>query len=462
MAKVNPYNYLQRTGVPGGKTTILPNNYKFELTMDTWWSAVTRARDFSDFTGLDALYSYCMKSSTLIRSAIDKRLRPLKARTFAVYIDGKEDERLTEFMKNNPKIRFLIYQKGLSNFTFARVVGFDKNKRLKPFIYPLRQLDVVNEAVKNQTYDTEGRWIVDKHVNMFWMQTEYDSEDTLGLLEPISRDYINMVLAQNDWQTASRFLAYPQTLLYYESGDEKMLGKAVEIAQNLGVGNVPVAAKSTDQESGKVLKEFELESPYNGNAADTFRIFKENKEMLGAGIMQLVIGSSLLGMSDKNTNSERLIRAHLKMFRDICESDAIEVQDWFNDEINKAKLAYLFNEPDLARATFKVKPSDYIDVGDLETFVKMMKDLGMYPTYEFVKKSGLSEEDVILTENGEDITDTGEGDEVTRTAPKNASTKGRWPRMAVEFAKRVLNAARPSNRKSVEEPSRDSVRKEIP
>lgn len=398
---INPLNVLRSQGVPGAKTTALPQNFAFELTMGTWWSAVLRARNYSDFTGLDALYSYAMKSSTIIRSAIDKRLRPLKARTFGVYFGDQEDERLTKLLKDSPLVRSLIYQKGLSNFTYARVIGVTKDR--ETYVYPLRNLDIVNKAVKEETYDTKGKWVVKRHVNLFWMQTEYDSEDTLGLLEPICRDYINMVNAQNNWQTASQLNAYPQLMLYYEDGDPAMRDEAEALAASIGLGNVGVSGKTTDVDNKLVTKKFELENGYNSSAADTFRIFKENLEQLRASIMQLVLGSSLLGMSDKNTNSERLVRAHLKLFRDICESDAIEVQDWFNKEENRIKLAYILNEPRLASATFRVKPSNYIDIGDIETYTKMLKDLGLSPEDGFIEKSGLSLEDVKKNENTEGI-----------------------------------------------------------
>ena len=185
-------------GVPGARIQALPQNYRFELTMETWWSAVQRARVYSDFTGLDALFSYLLKSSTLIRSAVDKRLRPLKSRTFGVIVDGKEDKRLTKLIKNSPFVRELIYQRGLANFTFARVVGV--NKDFSTYVYPLRNLDIVNKAVRRMTYEIQDPIYVKSHVNLFWMQTSYNSEDTLGLLEPVARDYINMCNAQNNWQ----------------------------------------------------------------------------------------------------------------------------------------------------------------------------------------------------------------------------------------------------------------------
>lgn len=438
---INPYNVTRPVGVAGAKTSAFPQNYQFELTMDTWWSAVQRARLYSDFTGLDALYSYVMKSSTIIRSAIDKRLRPLKARTFGVYINGKEDERLTKVLKDSRLMRQLIYQKGLSNFTFARVIGVDREREI--FVYPLRNLDVVNKAVKGQTYDVEGKWRVKNHVNLFWMQTDYDSEDTLGLLEPIARDYINMVNSQNNWQTASNFLAYQQMMMYYENGDEEMEAKAREAAAAVGLGQVIVSGRSTNEETGKEIKNFELENVYGSSAADTFRIFKENIEQLRASIMQLVIGSSLLGMSDKNTNSERLVRAHLKMFRDICEDDAIDVQGWLNKKEVKTKLSYLLDEPTLANAELRVKPSNYIDIGDVETFTKMMKDLGIYPTESFIEKTGLDDSDVILAYG--EPQDTNKTSKNVSKVRKATNAARSFANMVVDGAKRIFNGNKPGN-----------------
>ena len=442
MAYKNPYNILNYQGVSGAQVRAFPQNYQFPLDMDTWWSAVIRAREFSDFVGLDALYSYVMKSSTIVRSAVDKRLRPLKSRTFGVYINGVEDKRLTEVVKESSFVRELIYQRGLANFTYARVVGVDKDGQT--FVYPLRNLDVLNKAVRKQTYNVDDIFYVKNHVNLFWMQTNYKSEDTLGLLEPVSRDVINMFNAQNDWQTASQFNAYQQMVMYYEDGDEKMLDAAKQAASQVGLGTVIVSGKTTDEVTGKSLKNLELENVYGSATADTFRTFKENIEQLRASIMQLILGSSLLGMSDKNTNSERLVRAHLKLFRDITEADAMDVQDWFNQKEVKVKLAYLLNEPAIESCTFKVKPSNYIDIGDVDVYTKMIKDLSLSPTEDFIEKVGLSKNDVVgYAEETENLS---KGNAGTNKVRENGATKRNRASMALDFAKRVLKRSRPTDR----------------
>jgi hypothetical protein len=435
MAFKNPYNILNYEGVTGAPIRALPQNFAFSLNMETWWSAVIRAREFSDFVGLDALYSYILKSSTIVRSAIDKRLRPLKSRTFGVYINGKENERLTNVVKDSAFVRELIYQRGMANFTFARVVGVDKNG--DTFVYPLRNLDIVNKAVRKQTYDIEDIFYVKNHVNLFWMQTKNDSEDMLGLLEPVSRDVINMFNAQNDWQTASQFNAYQQMVMYYEDGDEKMLNAATQAASQVGLGTVIVSGKTTDEVTGKVQKNLELENVYGSATADTFRTFKENIEQLRASIMQLILGSSLLGMSDKNTNSERLVRAHLKLFRDITEADAMDVQDWFNRDDVKVKLAYLLKEPELAKCTFKVKPQNYIDIGDVDVYTKMLKELALSPTADFIEKVGLSTDDVIGYEQEPD--DTQKGSKGVSKLRRKQNAEGGIKAMALDFAKRIFN-----------------------
>lgn len=434
MSFVNPYNILRNQGVAGARVQAFPQNYPQFLTMDTWWSAVLRAREFSDFVGLDALYSYVMKSSTIVRSAVDKRLRPLKSRTFGVYVNGKEDKRLTDLVKNTPFVRELIYQRGLANFTYARVVGVDKEGQT--FVYPLRNLDIVNKAVRKQTYNVDDVFYVKNHVNLFWLQTSYNSEDTLGLLEPVSRDVINMYSAQNDWQTASQFNAYQQMVMYYEDGDEKMLDAAKQAASQVGLGTVIISGKTTDEVTGKSLKNLELENVYGSATADTFRTFKENIEQLRASIMQLILGSSLLGMSDKNTNSERLVRAHLKLFRDITEADAMDVQDWFNQREVKVKLAYLLKEPAIETCEFRVKPSNYIDIGDVDVFVKMMKDLALSPTEEFINKVGLSKEDVIGYEK---VENSGEGSAAVSKVRGKNNAKRTIASVVVGNAKRLFN-----------------------
>lgn len=436
----NPYEITAPQGVRGAKTVVLPNNYGFDLSMDTWWSAVNRARLYSDFTGLDALYSYAMKSSTIIRAAIDKRLRPLKARQFAVYINGEENKTLSKRFMSERLVRELIYQRGLANFTYARVVGVNADK--ETFVYPLRNLDTVNKAVKAQTYDAEGRWRVKSHVNLFWVQTSYQSEDTLGLLEPICRDYINAVSSQNNWQTASQFLAYQQMIMYFENGDAEMEAAAKLAASKIGLGEVIVAGKVTSEIDGKVQKDIELENVYGNSAADTFRIFKENIEGLFENIAVVVLGSSLLLRSAKNTNSERLVRAHLKGFNDICEADAVDVQDWFNMPEQKTKLAYLLDMPELENAEIVVKPSTYIDTGDVDTFTNMFEKLDLIPTESFVEKVGLDKHDCVGYEQSANAEQASKG--VSDLRKKN-DAKGGIGGVVVDRAKRLFNRNKPGN-----------------
>lgn len=429
----NPYNLLNKYGVSGSRNVQLPNNYNFELNMDTWWSAVTRARQYSDFTGLDALYSYVMKSSTLVRAAIDKRLRPLRLRSFAVMTNGKEDERLTDLFDKSVLVKELIYQKGLANFTYARVIGVDKD--LDTHVYPLRNLDVLNKAVKAQTYDQQGAWYVKNHVNLFWLQTAYQSEDTLGLLEPISRDYIHAMNAQNAWQTASQFLAYQQMMMYYENGDEDMEVAAKVAAEKVGLGEVIVAGQSTDEVTGNVVKNIELQNVGGGNSGDTFRIFKENLDSLYENISLVVLGSSLLLKSAKNTNSERLVRAHLRGFNELLESDALDVQNWFNRTENKQKLAYLLKEPTLANATFALKPSTNIDIGEVDTFTNFFEKLQLFPTDAFIKKIGLHKEDIVGYENSQNVA---ERNEAIRKVREGENAKRSVKDVAVAITKRFF------------------------
>lgn len=437
----NPYNLLNKQGIAGARNVVLPNNYRFELSMDTWWSAVNRARQYSDFTGLDALYSYVMKSSTLVRAAIDKRLRPLRMRDFTVSINGKDDERLTKLFGLHPVINELIYQKGLANFTFARVVGVNKNQ--ETYVYPLRNLDILNKAVKEQTHDMQGKWVVKNHVNLFWLQTSYQSEDTLGLLEPICRDYINAMNAQNNWQTASQFLAYQQMMMYYENGDEAMQEAAETAAEKVGIGVVIVSGRTTDEsDPSKETKDMELENVGGGNSGDTFRIFKENIDSLYENIALVVLGSSLLMKTAKNTNSERLVRAHLKGFNEIIETDVLDVENWLNKEENKKKFAYLLKEPTLANATFIANPANNIDVGEVKDFTEFFDKMDLQPTDSFIRKIGLSENDLVGYENSKNV---GKRNEELIKVRGERDAKRSIKSVVVDSAKRLFNRNKPAD-----------------
>jgi hypothetical protein len=135
------------------------------------------------------------------------------------------------------------------------------------------------------------------------------------------------------------------------------------------------------------------------------------------------------------------------LFRDITESDATDVQDWLNQESVRTKIAFLLNEPRIAAARFEAKPSSYIDIGDIEVYTKMLKDLGMAPLEGFVEKTGLGIEDITGYGDDKKANQGGGGD---NTLPQKRATTRSVASVVVDVAKRLFNRNRPSDGQAVE------------
>lgn len=60
----------------------------------------------------------------------------------------------------------------------------------------------------------------------------------------------------------------------------------------------------------------EIKTDMTNAAPEAFRTFKENIMNRYSEIMQLVTGGTLLGSTEKNTNSENLVEAHLQLYED--------------------------------------------------------------------------------------------------------------------------------------------------
>lgn len=389
-----PYDVFRPQGANNVKSRFIPNDYYVEFTPSWWRMAVDNAINYSDLTFLDALYSWCIESSPFLVSQINKRLIPMAKTNFAIFgPDGKIDEELTRTVTTTKWWKSLIRGWLLARFYGVQVVGVDVEKD-RAYSYPIRNIDIVNEAVREITYGIESVALVKDYDNLFYMQPDTDQDFKLGMLQPISRAMIGIVEAYNNWSVTSASYSYPKTMVGYIDGNAKCKEIAMGIASNLDPLSIPVVPFKQNLDDKKNVYQVEVTPLQTQMYPDAFRVFKEYIDSYRSEIMQLVTGGTLLGATEKNTNSEQLAEIHMALYNDILENDKNGVCTFFNAGGAMAKLARMLGIPRLEFCTLGEVPDERISIDTFERIGRILASQGMAFSPNVLSKVGLSPEDV--------------------------------------------------------------------
>lgn len=388
---VDPYYIPKRVGVYNVHSKYIPNDYYVNWTPAKWREAIDLAQNASDFTLLDTMYSWCVESSPFLLSQINKRLVPMSKRRYALADrnTGEIDEYLTKIVVNTRWHEKLKRSRLLSKFYGIKVIGIDiLNDILVD--YPLRNIDAVNKGLRYMTYDIDSIVNVGEYDNLFWLQPESDQDYRLGMLMPISRALIGTVESFNLWNIANKQYSYPRQFVGYIDGNAEMKQVAEEIAQKASdpsaVFTIPFRQNLKDQEN---IYQIEIKPVQTQSYADSFRGYKEYIDKYQAEIMQLVTGGTLLGATEKNTNSEQLASIHMSLYEDICNDDDRDFRDFMNKEGALVKISRLYGIPRIADLELIEVPDQTMTLQEFEAVSQSLSRMGMRMKPEALSNLGL-------------------------------------------------------------------------
>ena len=128
--------------------------------------------------------------------------------------------------------------------------------------------------------------------------------------------------------------------------------------------------------------------------ADAFRVFKEYISEYRSEIMQLVTGGTLLGATEKNTNSEELAQIHMNMYHDILDDDTESCLAMFNMPATLSKLARIFKDDRFFTAELVEIPNETISIDTFERAGSVAAKQGMRFKPEVYAKIGMSADDI--------------------------------------------------------------------
>lgn len=402
---INPFQVPQKVGSDGIESNYLFNNYYMDYTPAKWRQAVDRAIQYSDLTLLDTIYSYSLQSSPFLESQINKRLIPLYKRNFAFEVNGKIDKKLTEeHITNSWWFRKFMRYIALSKFYGVKLFQVDPEKR-ELLDFPLRNIDIFNKALRLGTYQYYSIINAKDYDNLFYFQPDTDQDFKLGLLQPISRAMIGIVQMFVNWELLGKRYSFPLTTIGYNANNAENKNMAKLVAQNLDMMTIPlIPFRSEYGNAGRSIYAIEVNPVQTQTQSDAFRVMKEYVIEYRSEIMQLVTGGTLLGATEKNTNSENLAEIHMQMYRDILDTDTRENLEQFNRPEVTQKLAKLLKTPRLADAKLVEIPDKtvtsklFVEVGD------MMARQGLQYSEKSFEKVGLETSDIKIKEQKESLT----------------------------------------------------------
>lgn len=392
--EINPIQIPYDVGLTGIKSEYLPNYYDFRFTPRFWRDAYNRAMNYSDMTYLDTLYSWVVQSSPFVVSQMDKRIVPLMNHEFVIRnADGSVDERATSMIIPTKWFRFLVKSYGMSLFYGIRVPQIDiDNDMVTDF--PLRNIDIKNRAVRSMTYDYDSVADINDYANIFYIQPNDDQDSMFGMLLQISRAMIDVQQSYMNWSIFATRSSYPRTTLGYNAGDEQNKNLAYNLARTL---DDPTAVLISPYESNKYNKgermyNVEMKTDMTNAAPEAFRTFKENIMNRYSEIMQLVTGGTLLGSTEKNTNSENLVEAHLQLYEDKKREDLTGCLSAFRN-IFMPKLRWLIDGVDLEGRYVDVIPDRSIPIERFKVISDAASKQGIRLSNSFFERVGLDKKD---------------------------------------------------------------------
>ena len=274
-----------------------------------------------------------------------------------------------------------------------KVVGIDVVKD-ELVDYPLRNIDILNKAVRDMTYGIQSVAYVKDYDNLFFMQPETSQDFKLGMMQPISRALIGIVEAYNNWSVTSATYSYPRTAIGYLEGNAQLRKDAEEIALDLNPMSVPLLPFKQSLDKNTNVYAMEIKPLQTQMYPDAFRVFKEYIESYRSEIMQLVTGGTLLGATEKNTNSEQLANIHMGLYEDLCEDDMRDFIHYYNQEGVSLKLANLLGIPELLDHTLVEVPDKTITVDKFERAGRVLSAQGMAFSPSVMTKIGMEAEDI--------------------------------------------------------------------
>lgn len=137
----------------------------------------------------------------------------------------------------------------------------------------------------------------------------------------------------------------------------------------------------------------EINSVNTEAPSEAFRAHKELVDKWESELMQLITGSTLIGNTEKNTNSEQLAEIHMQLYKNILDEDNKDILRVTNTQ-TMPKLARLIKNKDLTDYQVVIIPDKSISVKHFIQITNTLSKQGLRISEQFLQKVGLDEGDI--------------------------------------------------------------------
>lgn len=394
---VSPFITPKAAGLTNISQTF-PSNFYVEWNLSTWRYACDQVIKMGQTMSYAALTIWAYQSSSFVQGLFSKLGAAIdKVQFFVVDKKGNRIDNLTAELCMKPWQIQLRREILFSYFWGFVGLNFDPVGE-KIYKYPMQQIDPISRLLKNSTYNYyDGDLFADTD-NLLFVQPSTSDESFLGWMQAITRAFIQMNLAKNNWLQAGRRLAFPIMTVGYPQNDGGVdsMGNSInpyklqaeEIVENADPSKGIVFPYTKDA-AGNIQKaiEVEFESPKTGQNAH--KIFQEFNEDEKNEIRELILGGTLSSSTSKNGNRS-LGEVHERMFQAVVESKIDFVLAVLNTDFSPKIGKFYDGLPEGWR--YEINRAKQLTIEEMEALSSVLTASGKRFTDEFFESNGVSKD----------------------------------------------------------------------
>ena len=307
----NPFIIPKPAGLNVTSQTF-PSFYFQEWNITTWRAACEQVMRQGWAISYAAMTTWAYTSSPFIQSLFTKLGRALDKIPF--FVTDEKGNQIPDWslelcgkpwqLQLRQEIMFAYFW-GFSGLNFDPVNG-------KLYKYPQQEIDPINRLLKSQTYSFYDGTNFDDNVNLLFVQPSTNYESFLGWMQPITREFTQINLAQNNWVAAGTRLAFPILTVGYAQDDLSVDSTTnqdtnpykidvINIARNISPTEAQVFPFTLNQK-GEVQKGIitEFESPHT--ASNQHLVYKDFGAEKKGEIEQMIFGRAMTTGTSKGGN----------------------------------------------------------------------------------------------------------------------------------------------------------------
>lgn len=411
----NPFYLPKQTGL-NIISQSFPSSYYVEWSLSSWRAACDQATLMGYPVSYATLTTWAFECSPFIQSLFNAIGRAIDAIPFFVLDKkGNHIDPATLELCNKPWHIQLRREIAFSFFWGFSGLNFDPLQE-KVYKYPMQQLDPINRMLRQSTYNFSDGILFDSAPNLLFIQPSTSYESFLGMMQPITRRFIQTNLNDNNWIAAGRRLAFPLATFGYPQDDGAVdssgnaLNPFKSQAEVLAANIDPTQGlvyPYTMAPDGSIQKSIEIDFENPGSSNGMWKIYSEFNEDAKNEIREMVLGGILTATTGKNGN-RNLGEIQENKFDTAILSIATFVESVLNSDFIPKISRFYSGLPD--GWSFSFDKSKKWTLDELERLSTILNQSGKRFTSEFFYDFGLSPdfiEDGPVTTSNAPFDDTG-------------------------------------------------------